>query len=213
MSLSLQERNPITVNAEIRRLAAQIASLQSSITTLQASVADLAPDGVFLDSQISTLINSYTLTSTTASQAVFPATQNTLTVEASSTYMVDALIHISGMSATSGNYTFSFLGAGTATVSSARIHIIGVDSTTPTTAAAQDGALMTGAASTGAVLVAAAGTASVARFSGLLRTGTAGTLIPSVSLTTAAAALVNLGSYISMSRVGASSMTTVGGWA
>ena len=67
-----------------------------------------------------TILNAdYALANSAAEQKAFNATANgTLTLDAG-LYAFDFLLHVTGMSATSGNLAFDILGAGTATISKA----------------------------------------------------------------------------------------------
>jgi len=159
------------------------------------------------------LTSTYTLTSTTASQKLFDVTTNgALQVEAATTYLFEAVVYLTSMSATSGNAKFDVLGAGTATVTSCFFTVVGLDNTTPTTAAANGGSFSTTTINTGNMVTAATGTAMFARVYGQLRVNAAGTIIPSVALTTAAAAVVQPGTHFRIWKKGSSTMTNSGNW-
>jgi hypothetical protein len=155
------------------------------------------------------LSGSYTLTSNTNVQKLFNATANgTLTLEPG-TYMFECLISLSSMSATSGNAAFSL--AGTATLGTILMFCDGVDGATATAAAGSNSMAIT-AAFPASMVTAGVGTALQAYIKGTFRVTVAGTIIPSIQLVTAAAAVVAAGSFFRCRRVGSASVTNVGQW-
>lgn len=159
------------------------------------------------------LQSNYTLTSTTTAQKLFNSSTNGALTLGTGIYLFDCLIYLTSMSATSGNGAFSILGAGTATLARQLMHATGADSTTPGTVGAQGGASIVGgnAFSTNTV-TAATGTAMAAHIRGTFDVTSAGTIIPSIALQTAAAAVVNAGSYIRLHRIGPTATATLGNW-
>ncbi len=159
------------------------------------------------------LAADYTLASSTAEQKLFNATSNGALSLAAGTYFFEALLYLTTMSATSGNGAFDLLGAGTATIGSALYAAVGIDSTTPLSAASQTGSLSATAQSAASIVTAATGTGLATRISGTFRVTAGGTIIPSITLVTAAAALVKANSYFSCRRIGTGTVTSVGAWA
>jgi len=154
----------------------------------------------------------YTLTAATGDQKIFNATTNgRLTLDAG-TYFFDAILYLTTMSATSGNAYFDILGGGTATVSKTLYHGVGLDNTTPTNATTQTGSFTVTAQSVNAIVSAGTGTGMGVHISGMFRVSVAGTIIPSIGLLTANAAVVKDGTYFTCRRVGTSSVTNVGQW-
>lgn len=127
-------------------------------------------------------------------------------------YLFEGIIYVTAMSATSGNALINLLGAGTATTSAWLWHAIGIDSTTPTNAAAQAGSFATSAASVASIVTAATGTAFGVRIRGTFEVSASGTLIPSIQLVTAAACNVAAGSYLLLERLGTDAVVSVGRW-
>jgi len=160
--------------------------------------------------------NTKTMTSNTSLQALFSgvtgATNGALTVDASTTYFFEAQFSVTSMSATSGNFGFSIVGAGTATFTSAAWQAIGGDATTLATAAARGGAFVSAAGQTGNILTAATGTGAVAYIKGIFRINAGGTIIPSIQLTTAAAAVIGTNSWFKCYAVGSDTVNTSGSW-
>lgn len=154
-----------------------------------------------------------TFTSNTLQQAIFTTPANgALTLE-TGTYLFEGLIAMTSMSGTSGNGKFSLIGAGTATLGAILWQAYGNDNTAETTGAATGGGWHVIATQT-ATNIATAGTGTGLCFlvKGTFEVTVAGTIIPSFAQTTAAAAVVSVGSYFKCNRVGSTSVTSVGQW-
>lgn len=156
---------------------------------------------------------AYTLTSQTTTQKLFNASTNgAVTVSAATTYLVECFFTMSGMSATSGNTGFNLVGGGTATVTSAALHCIGLDGTAGTAAAA-GASFITSQGQTGNIITAATGAAMGVLIKGIIRINAGGTLIPAVTLTTAAAAVVGANSYLRITPIGSNTGNIlIGAW-
>jgi hypothetical protein len=155
-----------------------------------------------------------TFTSNTAQQAIFttPAA-GALTLE-TGTYLFEGLIAMTSMSATSGNGKFSLIGAGTATLGSILWQAYGNDVAAEAAAAATGGGWHVIATQTAVnIVTAATGVATCFLVKGTFEVTAGGTIIPSFAQTTAAAAVVSIGSYFKCNRVGSTSVTSVGQWA
>jgi hypothetical protein len=152
-----------------------------------------------------------TFSSVTTSQAIFTSpTNGRLTLE-TGTYLVEGVLMVTAMSATSGNALVNLLGAGTATTSAWCWISLGMDSPAATVLAG--GGVGSISSSSGAPVVpAATGTAMTVLIRGSFEVTAAGTVIPSLSLTTAAAAALQIGSYLTFERIGSVSMVSVGQW-
>ena len=163
--------------------------------------------------QFCALTASYTLTSTTALQKIFNTPSNgSLTVTASTRYMFEGLLSVASMSATSGNAKFDIIGAGNAAFTSTFWCAIGLDATTIGSAVAVGGSGTATNVSSGNIITAASGTAMFALLKGQFRVNTGGTIIPSIGLTTAAAAVVQPDTYFSCWPVSSSSAVSLGNW-
>lgn len=158
------------------------------------------------------LTANYTLTSSTAEQKLFNASTNgRLTLETGA-YRFECLASISSLSATSGNGAFDILGAGSATLADVLYYSVGVDGNTAT-AATQTGSTMIQGQSPASQQTAGTGTTWNFRNTGTFEITAAGTIVPSVTLVTAAAGVVRAGSYFACWRIGASAAATlVGQW-
>lgn len=155
---------------------------------------------------------SFTLTSQTAQQKLFNGTANGTLTLPTGVYFFECMLDISGMSATSGNGAFEILGAGTATLINVLYEVLGIDNSTPLVAGT---ATMTGSTtSTGAASLVTAGTGTgvLAYITGTFEVSVAGTIIPSIALVTASAAVVAAGSYFKCHNAGATGAVSSGPW-
>lgn len=154
-----------------------------------------------------------TFTSNTSQQAIFNSPSNgRLTLE-TGTYLFNCLVAMDTQSATSGNGKFAINSGGTATLGSMLWHGWGQDLANEATGAATGGSWHSIAIQTGTNLTTAAtGAAHAFQIKGTFEVTGAGTIIPSYAQTTAAAAVVKIGSYCAFERVGSTTMTSVGQW-
>lgn len=154
-----------------------------------------------------------TFNSDTAQQAIFNSPANgTLTLE-TGCYLFEGLIAMTSMSGTSGNGKFSLLGAGTATLAAILWQAHGNDLAAEATGAATGGSWHVIATQTATnVITAAANTAMCFTVKGTFEVSVAGTIIPSFAQTTAAAAVISVGSYFRCNRIGSTSLTSIGQW-
>lgn len=144
--------------------------------------------------------SAYTLTSTTATQKLFNATTNGALTLTPGIYEYRCQFRLSSMSGTSGNLSFSILGGGSAAIgANSMSYSTGQDNFT-TTAQAQSGVFFTGATSPNPLVTATTAGDVAAQVRGMFRVTTAGTIIPSIALNTAAAAVVNAGSHFICKR-------------
>lgn len=160
----------------------------------------------------STLSAARTLTSTTSMQPIFEPGHDEIALEAAMTYLVDGLVAITGMSTASGNLAFSLLGAGTATILGGRIDFVGAEGSFGATGAARIGSLSASNADslTPNLLNPSTATQTYFRLTGKIRTNAAGTIIPSIALQTAAAAVLDAECYIELRKLGPNSQISVG---
>lgn len=152
------------------------------------------------------------LTSNTSEQKIFGDPTNGRITLPVGTYRFEGIIYFTGMSATSGNAAIDILGAGTAVCEGWMWHTVGIDATAPTTSAAQTGSFTITQQSVASVVLAATGTAMGLRIRGTLEVTTAGTLIPSITLVTASAATLAIGSYLTFERYGSPNIVSYGPW-
>lgn len=153
-----------------------------------------------------------TLTSSTSEQKLFDNPTNGRITLPAGTYHFEGILYLTAMSATSGNAALDLLGAGTAICEGWMWHGVGIDATSPTTVAAHGGAFTITQQSVASIVVAGTGTAMAVRIRGAFEITTAGTLIPSITLVTAAAAVLAIGSYIVIERFGTANQVSLGPW-
>ena len=195
----------------------------TSGTLLQNSAATVSDDGI-IRSATNTGANAvavplmnwimltanYTLTSQTAAQKLFNTTTNGTLTLPSGVYRFKAFIHVLSMSATSGNAAFSL--AGTAVMDRFGYTARGIDAASPLAAAAQTGSFSITNSSPASIVTAGTGAGMATLVEGVFRISTGGTIIPSIALVTAAAAIVQAGSWFTIEKIGESSETSVGAW-
>lgn len=182
-------------------------SRKATGTQLRALIRDVA---------IVHLAADYTLTSTTSAQKLFNSTTNGRLTLTTGVYRVEGLIHINTMSATSGNAQFGLVGAGTATLAGQLFYAVGVDGAAATAATQTGSTTQGGNTSPASAMTAGTGTAMTLGLRGAFECTAAGTIVPSIALVTAAAAVVKRGSFLLFYRMGgagfASSDAPFGGW-
>tara|TARA_R110000868_G_scaffold76849_4_gene220638 strand:- start:2063 stop:2854 length:792 start_codon:yes stop_codon:yes gene_type:complete len=151
-------------------------------------------------------------TSTTSAQKLFNVSTNGALTLPIGTYRYEAFLYLTSMSTTSGNGAFGILGAGTATISAALSQAVGFDAV-PGAGAAIGGSFWTGNTSNAAIVTVALAASLGVAIRGTFRISAAGTIIPSISLTTAALAVVEPNTYFMCRRIGTSlTATTYGPW-
>lgn len=156
--------------------------------------------------------SSRSLPNDTNENAIFNDPSNgRLTLE-TGTYLVEGIISVSGMSATSGNASIDLLGAGTATCGTWLWTAMGRDNNSTTAAATVTGSFSVSQQSAASVVTAGTGTALQIMIQGTFEVTSAGTLIPSIDLVTASAATLAAGSYLVFERIGSTSVVSVGQW-
>jgi hypothetical protein len=158
------------------------------------------------------LASDYTLTSTTSAQKLFNASTNGALTLPTGVYFFESLLYLTTMSATSGNAAFHLLGAGTATLARILYQGVGKDSTTPLATNTHSGAVSVTQNSAASILVVTTGTGMEVSLRGTFDVTASGTLIPSIALVTAAAAVVKAGSYFKCWRAGDTAKNTLGAW-
>lgn len=156
------------------------------------------------------LTSSYTLTSQTAAQKIFNATTNgTITLASNTLYQFECLFTVTNLSITSGSFGFAL--GGTATIASQLWWAGAVKAAAVNTPNAQFFTYNTTSANT-AISASNANTVAGATVRGTVTITTAGTLIPQISLGTAIAAVIGVGSYFRIWPVGSNTVTNVGNW-
>lgn len=154
----------------------------------------------------------YTLTSTTSAQKIFNESTNGRVTLGTGHYFFECNLHFSSMSATSGNGQFQVLGAGTATMTNVFYSVMGIDNSTPLVAGTTTQSFSQTSSSAASMVTATTGTGLTAVIRGTFNITVTGTVIPSIALVTAAAAVTEDGAYCRFKRGGATGVTTYGSW-
>lgn len=150
------------------------------------------------------------LLSQTAAQKLFDASTNGALTLPIGTYKFTCQIYLSDMSTTAGNSTFSI--AGTAVTAGFLMHVIGYDNAPVTTTINQNGQTAITSTFNGNMHTASVSASQVSYITGTFEVTTAGTIIPSIALTTAAVATVNIGTYFEIECLGLDTVVSVGPW-
>lgn len=160
----------------------------------------------------------YTLADSTSPQKLFNQPTNGALTIAAGAYYFQCLLNLTGMSATTGNLSFSIVGAGTATVTNVLQSGwgsdtgTGVSATGPISGSAARAALLP--ATNGNIVLAGTAAEVWANIIGTFEVSTGGTIIPSIDLVTGGVTpAVKIGSYFMCKRIGAETTTTLGNWA
>lgn len=153
---------------------------------------------------------SYTLTSTTSAQQLFNASATgAVTVAASTLYWFECEFDLSSLSATSGTFSFGF--GGTATFNSIKYVAMAQKSAAAGTPATWP--MMIGTSATATALVTASTTTTgAAMIRGYFTTNAAGTLVPQISLSVAAAGVVSTGSWFRLNAIVVAGLSVLGNW-
>jgi hypothetical protein len=175
----------------------------------------LAAGGVVDGEQFCTLTTAHTLTSQTAAQKIFNASTNGAVTLPVGTYFFECLFTLTVLNTTNNDFGFALV-AGTATIAgqlwqtTAQVTALNAAASTPATS--DPTFTMNNAANVSIAVGVAGAAAGWAKISGKVRISVAGTVIPSVSLSTLAAAVVGVDSYFRIWPVGTATVTTSGNW-
>lgn len=152
-----------------------------------------------------------TLPNNISENAIFNSPANgRLTLE-TGTYLFSGLIALNTMSATSGNAAIDILGAGTATCSSWLWNTQGRDAGVGGVGAISGGSIAT-QQSSASIITASTLTEMYVQVNGTFEVTAAGTIIPSITLVTASAAVIRVGSYLTFERIGDTAVVSSGTW-
>lgn len=157
------------------------------------------------------LQSNYTLSNSASVQKLFNSSTNGALTLITGIYSFESILYLTSMSGTSGNGAFSI--AGTATLARQIMIATGIDSSTPAKVAAFGGAAVQGGSAFSTNTVpAAAGTAMAVYVKGMFDVTSGGTIIPSIALANAAAAVVNAGSFFRCKRINPTATAKLGDW-
>jgi hypothetical protein len=162
--------------------------------------------GAVLVDQYILLQATNTLTSQTAAQALFDVTGSGQVTLVAGTYEFECQFSLSSMSGTAGTFGFALGGGATFTQYWWSL------ANKATLATAANGQVTFNTAANTAIATASTATVAFARVHGVVIVTVGGTLIPQVSLTQAAAAVVGIGSFFKIRALGSSAATISGNW-
>lgn len=166
--------------------------------------------GVIPSEYFVVLQSNNTLTSQTAAQPLFDGGGTGLTNGALSlgtgTFFFECTFYLTSLSATSGSFGFALGGTATKTQyweATAKKSTLATAATAQTTFNTAANTTLASASTT---------TTGFARITGTIDITVAGTIIPQVSLTQAAAGVINTGSYFRIRRMGSNTVAYTGNW-
>ena len=146
---------------------------------------------------------NYTLTSATTVQKLFNWSTNGALSLAAGTYRFSCSLLMTSLSTTSGSAKFDLKGAGSAVVGKMSMQDFGSRGTVAVGGVTALSGTASDVPASGAVLATAGASAALrASIHGTFEVTTAGTIIPSIALDVAAAAIVNAGSYFECIYIG-----------
>ena len=196
---------PLTFQSGVNLTTPIAGVMEYDGTCLYGSVA-ASTRGVLVTEQLEAISASYTLTSQTAAQKLLNGTTNGTVTLPVGTYEFECSFALTSLSATSGTFGFALGGTATFTQAWTSFAGLGVGTTATTPQVTFNSAANTALTAAGTT---AAGNAFI---KGILRVTVAGTVIPQVSLSVAAAAVVGANSYFKVNPVGAAAVVSVGNW-
>jgi hypothetical protein len=189
------------------------ASGGGSSNFLRADGTWAAPPTGVVDFVFGQLSGSYALTSTTSAQKLFNWSAAGAVAITEGVWEFDCLFSLTGMSSTTGNAQFQLIGGGTAGLGSFAMASYGIDNNNPANSGTLTGSYAAGPpVSNPSIQTEGTGTGMWSHIRGVFTCTSAGTLIPSVALVTAAAATVGTGSYFKAVKLGAGTTLPIGTW-
>jgi len=202
-------RAPLKLSAGTNLTTAQAGAIEYDGTAFYSTKAE-GSRGVIPSEQFVVLSGIHTLASQTAVQPLFDGdagpTGGVLYVEVG-TYFFECAFHLEGMNG--GNNSFGFALGGNATKTEGW-HSLAYKSNTLQTPSSPGITWNTGPNTT--LVSNSIGDNCTAYIKGIIRVTVPGTLIPQVSLTAAAAAIMQPNSYFKISAVGSATTTYMGHW-
>jgi hypothetical protein len=203
---------PITLTTGTNLTTAVAGAIEYDGSVFYSTPAS-ANRGVQISEQFCMLSSAYTLTSQTGVQKIFNSTTNGTITLPIGTYEFECQFSLSGMSVTSGSFGFALGGTFVGTQAwSAQAYKMSLNTAidVATTAATWGNTFNTTANTS--LTVSSTSATGWATIIGTIRVTTAGTVIPQVSLTTAAAAAVGTNSFFRIRQLGNGTVATVGNW-
>ena len=198
---------PIKLTAGTNLSAVEVGAFEYDGENLFFS-AEASQRGVVAASQFVILTSDYTTPLGTANvlKQAFNATTNGALTLTTGSYIFECLLNLSAMSATAGTLAFGFGGSATG-----RFRYLAVANKTAATATTAVSTFSNAATAT-VITTSTTTTTGYALVRGSIVITVAGTIIPSIALSVAAANVVATGSYFMLTPIGSSTATTLGSW-
>lgn len=153
---------------------------------------------------------AYTLTNTTSVQKIFDGSANGRLTLPVGTYRFTAIVRVTSMDTASGNAQFSL--AGTATLGTILFSNWGYDTAPTTGPGTFNGGFAITAATAASMQAASAANSMATNITGTFEVTVAGTIIPSIALVNAAAAVISAGTYFECWSIGSNTVDSSGDW-
>jgi hypothetical protein len=199
---------PLTFTSGVSLTTARAGAMEYDGKVFYAT-PDNSNRGVCVSTYVIRQDSTYTLSNSASVQKLFNASTNGAVTLATGTYYFECLVYLTAMSATSNNAAFSLAGA--ATLGSHLWYWTAFDGAAGATSAFQSGVSIT-AATPAAMATAAVATTMPFMVKGTFEVTGTGTVIPSIQLANASAAIVAIGSYFMCYPMGGTTLTFVGNW-
>lgn len=171
-------------------------------------------DAIQLQSFFCTNVSDFTMANSASAQSPFAAANDVVTLPASTTYIMEGMVTITGMGATTRTTALEF-DAGSATLTSIYYEgLIATGAANTIYTVAPTG--ITGVAATAQIMNATVATAAATiRWKGLVRINAAGTFIPQVKFSAdpTGTILCKKDSWFSLIPLGTNTVASVGSWA
>ena len=165
--------------------------------------------GIMPSDQWVSLSAPYTLTSQVGAQKIFNSTTNGAVTLAAGTYKFECGLSLTNLSTTSGSFGFAL--GGTVTIGSQAWNATTAKPTSLATGTPQP-TFSFSTANNASLIPNNVNALATTYITGMLRISTTGTLIPSITLSTANAATVGTNSYFRITSIGANTVSSVGNW-
>lgn len=199
---------PLNLASGTLTTTAQAGAVEYDGTAFYASIA-ASTRGALPAEQLVVLSSTNTLTSQTAAQPLFDGgggpTNGAVTLPVGS-YQFECLYSLTAMSTSSGSFGFALGGTATFTQSWVSLAVKAAQAT------ATSPQMTFGTAANTTLATATTSATGEAWIKGIIRVTVAGTVIPQVSLTVAATAVVGTNSYFKISSVGNATVASLGNW-
>lgn len=199
----------LTVNGTLSLgTTALISSPSATALAIQSQIP--AGTGVTPTIQIICPSAAYTLTSQTATQKVFDLPQDTITLQASTSYMFDGQYIL--QTGTTSHFTSMSFVLTTATITNMTWYVLGTAGNGAGSQATSQTTTFYTSNSGGQVIGASTNSNTIIKFEGIMRVNVGGTLVPNIAFSAAPTGtnLTLVGSYLRFYPIGSNTIDSVG---